>query len=336
MQTTEFFNTIRANDHKPLFTSHFTPAMMMRLMLKRFNSTATPSTYSSRINWKLINPKIFIQHDCDFCQQHFPPDKQVNFAQDLDKSAAIPSKHVMALTTKHNRIGEFESRIENWLGTLAHEIHKLRFKVPLGSRTLISSIVLHKNDEILRQFNVKQHNGEQLVFIYPEMKIVKFNIAHTAQFITKYLKSGVEEKTEVFNPFLKPLDISSKRSTKIKVDDRNFQEWHIDRDLIVICGHAKRDIRCGILGPILVDKFNEALTAKTIENDAYVGEITHIGGHAFAGNVLYYPKECTTSLDFIWYGRVFPDHVEMVVDDTVVHKRIIKGLFRGDNYKYGA
>ncbi|CCG24901.1 hypothetical protein CORT_0G02200 [Candida orthopsilosis Co 90-125] len=307
--------------------------MMIRLILKRFHST---DTFSSRISWKLINPKISIQQDCAFCQQHFPHDKQINFEQDLDKSAAVPSKHVMVLTTKHNRIEDFESRIENWSGTLAHEVHKLRFKVPLRLRTSISSIVLRNNDEILRQYGVNHHAGDQLVFIYPEMKIVKFNIAHTAQFVSKYLKSENEEEIEIFNPFARTLDSSTKLISKIKINDANFQEWHLNKDLIVICGHAKRDIRCGILGPILVDKFNDVLTAKSMDDGAYLGEVTHVGGHAFAGNVLYYPKECSTSHDFIWYGRVFPEHVEMIVGDTIVNKQIIKSLFRGDCHQYSA
>ena len=291
-------------------------------------------TLSHVISWKLINPKISIQKDCEFCRQHFPPDKQINFDQDLDKSSAIPNKHVMVLTTKHNRMEEFESRIENWEGTLAHEVHKLRFKVPMQERTSISSVVLHNNEQLLDQFNV--HNGDQLVFIYPERKIVRFNIAHTAQFLKKYLTNETEKEIEVFNPFVKTLASSKKRHTNIKINNDNFQEWDLEKDLVVICGHAKRDIRCGVLGPLLVDKFNKELAAKSIDDGAYVGEITHIGGHAFAGNVLYYPKECTTSRDFIWYGRVFPEHVDMIVDKTIIHKQIIKSLFRGDSQEYTA
>ena len=291
-------------------------------------------TLSHVISWKLINPKISIQKDCEFCRQHFPPDKQINFDQDLDKSSAIPNKHVMVLTTKHNRMEEFESRIENWEGTLAYEVHKLRFKVPMQERTSISSIVLYNNQQLLNQFDVR--NGDQLVFIYPERRIVKFSIAHTAQFLKKYLTNETEKEIEVFNPFVKTLANSKKRDTNIKINGDNFQEWDLEKDLVVICGHAKRDIRCGVLGPLLVDKFNQELATKSIDDGAYVGEITHIGGHAFAGNVLYYPKECTTSRDFIWYGRVFPEHVDMIVDKTIINKQIIKGLFRGDSKEYVA
>ncbi|KAI5950225.1 AIM32 [Candida theae] len=306
---------------------------MIRLHFKRLFSKLRQTPI---INWKLIDPRISIQQDCAFCQSRFPQDKQINFDQDLGKSAAIPSKHVMVLTTKHNRIEEFESRIEKWSGTLAHEVNKLHFKIPMGSRTLISSIVLHNNEEVLQQYEVNRQEGDQLVFIYPEMKIVKFNISHTDQFMTKYLKSEQEEEVEVFNPFAKPQASSKNRVSKIKVNNGNFQEWQLDKDLVVICGHAKRDMRCGVLGPLLVDKFNTELSSKALHDDVYVGEITHVGGHAFAGNVLYYPKECATSHDFIWYGRVFPDHVERIVDDTILNKEIIKGLFRGDCESYNS
>ena len=74
----------------------------------------------------------------------------------------------------------------------------------------------------------------------------------------------------------------------------------IDEILVLICGHGGRDVRCGTLGPILKEEFEEKLqrqnipllqdppVAQPVEVDtdvegytptARVGLISHIGGH---------------------------------------------------------
>ena len=86
--------------------------------------------------------------------------------------------------------------------------------------------------------------------------------------------------------------------------------------------------------------------------DANVGLISHIGGHKFAGNVIVYlpPASAPASASGvvgsgsdldpdidsnslagtgIWYGRVGPEHVEGVIEETIVKGRIIQDLFRG-------
>ncbi|KHO00352.1 FMI1 protein [Metarhizium album ARSEF 1941] len=83
--------------------------------------------------------------------------------------------------------------------------------------------------------------------------------------------------------------------------------------LVLICGHGGRDARCGIMGPVLRDEFEEKLAREDFnvltspvevdltigdaagmegavprKNVARVGLISHIGGHKFAGNVIVY------------------------------------------------
>jgi (2Fe-2S) ferredoxin len=127
----------------------------------------------------------------------------------------------------------------------------------------------------------------------------------------------------------------------------------------LICSHASRDSRCGILGPILHDEFKKYLAARTdptIPNMPFrpnhnnifeprarlkyvnVGMISHIGGHKWAGNVIIYfppthgykvePANPLSGLG-VWYGRVEPKHVEGIVEETLVKGQIIKELFRG-------
>ena len=74
--------------------------------------------------------------------------------------------------------------------------------------------------------------------------------------------------------------------------------------------------------------------------------ISHIGGHAFAGNVIVYipPSYQIRDLEHgdegkrrvsplagtgIWYGRVQPRHVEGILAETVEKGRVIGPLWRG-------
>ncbi|KAL4877673.1 Sucrase/ferredoxin-like-domain-containing protein [Aspergillus karnatakaensis] len=122
--------------------------------------------------------------------------------------------------------------------------------------------------------------------------------------------------------------------------------------VILICGHGGRDMRCGVMAPILEQQFRAILQTKGIftpatsdgsnfdsPDRAHIGLISHIGGHKYAGNVIVYiPKDMKykNSLDShplggkgIWYGRVEPQHVEGIVEETVLGGNVVKDHFRG-------
>lgn len=131
---------------------------------------------------------------------------------------------------------------------------------------------------------------------------------------------------------------------------------------ILICGHGGRDMRCGIMGPVLRAEFQRVLEQRGFStnnqdedgtrkvdgpNHANLGLISHIGGHKFAGNVIIYlPPGLRTSSSAspsstiatspnplagkgIWYGRVEPKHVEGIVDETILRGRVVADHFRG-------
>ena len=85
---------------------------------------------------------------------------------------------------------------------------------------------------------------------------------------------------------------------------------------ILICGHGGRDMRCGIMGPVLLHEFERVLREKgfhvpeeepsgfgqavTVDGPGHanVGLISHIGGHKYAGNVIIYiPPELKVKKD---------------------------------------
>ena len=137
---------------------------------------------------------------------------------------------------------------------------------------------------------------------------------------------------------------------------------------VLICGHNNRDRRCGVLGPLLRNEFQAwtnpggpnsevvKMTRKTkrverlmdsavppedwtkTSHPAQVGLVSHIGGHAWAGNVIVYlPSDHRVENDTvpllagkgIWYGRVEPRHVEGIINETIRKGRIIGELLRG-------
>lgn len=128
----------------------------------------------------------------------------------------------------------------------------------------------------------------------------------------------------------------------------------VNEILVLICGHGGRDARCGTLGPLLQKEFEEKLQRQNIEllhephaakqtqegvnvdedmPAARVGLISHIGGHKWAGNVIVYIPPTFPGHPLagkgIWYGRVGPQHVEGIVQKTIIDGKVIKELFRG-------
>lgn len=103
--------------------------------------------------------------------------------------------------------------------------------------------------------------------------------------------------------------------------------------VVLICGHGSRDTRCGVVAPLLVDEFEKVLDKwellyhpETNPDGVKVSICSHIGGHAFAGNIIYYPGNGEPS---VWYGRVFPPQVQGIVHETIVKGNIIEDILRG-------
>ncbi|KAL9053001.1 MAG: hypothetical protein Q9162_005057 [Coniocarpon cinnabarinum] len=127
-----------------------------------------------------------------------------------------------------------------------------------------------------------------------------------------------------------PNDAAAKSFRGHNEDDSSPALSAIDKPTVFICGHGSRDERCGILGPMLQNQFQQVFKAEGL--NVTVGQITHIGGHKFAGNVIMYlPPSWSTPLagKSIWYGRVEPSHCEGLVKETVLNGKVIQELYRG-------
>eukprot|EP00742_Colponemidia_sp_Colp-10_P010879 GILJ01012008.1.p1 GENE.GILJ01012008.1~~GILJ01012008.1.p1 ORF type:complete len:175 (-),score=22.29 GILJ01012008.1:151-675(-) len=95
----------------------------------------------------------------------------------------------------------------------------------------------------------------------------------------------------------------------------------VSMQYVLVCVHRKRDKRCGVAGPLLVEEFKKSL-AKHNVNDVRVVGTSHIGGHKFAGTLITYPSGD-------WYGRLTGCDVDNIVTQHLINKRVVKSKWRG-------
>lgn len=131
--------------------------------------------------------------------------------------------------------------------------------------------------------------------------------------------------------------------TLYAVSELPYKPQKVYETHVLICSHNSRDARCGVIGPILHKLFTSYLEYRgllhpenpdiSLRGKVRVGNISHIGGHKFAGNVIIYmPPENNWSSGGkgIWYGRVEGQaDVERIVNETILQGRVIDELFRG-------
>ncbi|RVD83274.1 uncharacterized protein DFL_007668 [Arthrobotrys flagrans] len=169
------------------------------------------------------------------------------------------------------------------------------------------------------------------------------------------IPNSTESLKSLVTSFLLPP--SNPLSTQKDCD--SFTAKKISKPVVLTCSHGNRDKRCGILGPAIKKKFEEVLSKDHPDDkiDCIIGDISHIGGHKFAGNVIIHlpgghplsqainnapastlpisgpedVKDTETSgrSVSIWYGRVMPYHVEGIIQKTLKEGKIVKELLRG-------
>lgn len=114
------------------------------------------------------------------------------------------------------------------------------------------------------------------------------------------------------------------------------EEWQpgraekLDGYYIFVCAHGSRDMRCGVCGPALVERFEKERASQRLDNSVHVRACSHIGGHKFAGNVLIYGKDSKGKIRGHWYGYVTPSDVARLLDEHVNEGRIVDKLWRGE------
>lgn len=57
---------------------------------------------------------------------------------------------------------------------------------------------------------------------------------------------------------------------------------------VFVCAHGSRDVRCGVCGPVLIEKLNEEIGLRGLKDQVFVKACSHVGGHKYAGNLIIY------------------------------------------------
>lgn len=69
---------------------------------------------------------------------------------------------------------------------------------------------------------------------------------------------------------------------------------------IFVCAHNNRDRRCGVCGPILIEKFKGEIDSKGLNGNVFVAACSHIGGHKYAGNAIIFSADAEGKVAGHW------------------------------------
>lgn len=97
---------------------------------------------------------------------------------------------------------------------------------------------------------------------------------------------------------------------------------------VFVCAHANRDRRCGVCGPVLIEKFEKEIEHRGLKDQVFVKACSHIGGHKYAGNLIIFSPDSEGKVAGHWYGYVTPDDVSELLDLHIGKGEIIQRLWR--------
>lgn len=116
--------------------------------------------------------------------------------------------------------------------------------------------------------------------------------------------------------FLDHLTNSTPLENNIECSDL---QW---KSTVLVCCHKNKDLRCGRLGPQVVDRL---LELEKDDGDIKVLRCSHLGGHRFAGTMVAYPSGN-------WFGNITKDNVEEVLKSSIKGNIVDKKYFRGNAF----
>ncbi|KAF8427397.1 sucrase/ferredoxin-like family protein Fmi1 [Tirmania nivea] len=256
----------------------------------------------------------------------------IDWETPLKGTIAAYNTHVLASTGK----SDWKSKIE-LEGGLVADLKRVLGKVGLknGFNNLRdpNNVILTTNSSYRTSPSVSQHGKYSSAYVFPQ------NIYLPVVPLPSSSTSTSEAFVQFIQAYLLPAADTLAHTNELPHGPRKVHETHI-----LICTHNSRDTRCGIIGPMLNQLFTDYLSSKgllhpedpniSVRGKVRVGNISHIGGHKYAGNVIVYLPPDKDNWNQggkgIWYGRVGRQaDVERIVDETVLGGKIIQELLRG-------
>ncbi|KAI8924053.1 Sucraseferredoxin-like protein, partial [Entophlyctis helioformis] len=192
----------------------------------------------------------------------------------------------------------------------------------LPFRTLITAF--ESNDDVE---GLEETAEQAQVVFYPQsLAMDRLAVADIAAAID-WLAGTVNAPSSVQTPATASAIIAS--APEALAASTGMRVWH-HKTTLFVCTHKRRDKRCGVAGPMLVDEFTKAFGEMGLTSqDVGVYGVSHFGGHKFAGNVIVYHGEADGSVVGDWLGRVRTCHVRPILATTVQQGKIFRELWRG-------
>lgn len=229
----------------------------------------------------------------------FPAEHEETIDHKKAMPAAFHLRHLLVSTGSR----DWPKAIEKDEQSLAGKIANLRHDFPLRSK-MAKAGVLVSNTSLLGGSQKVSESSD--AYLFPDNLYIP-RIEHNKT--EEFLEVLLEENDEI-------------RAIKLK---NQFEARDNVSDVWLVCGHTERDARCGDIGPLILNEMNEVKKMDHVSAKTNIGFISHIGGHAFAGNVLLFDGETGVSS---WFGRVRPSHVQGLIKEWK-EGRIVKELYRG-------
>lgn len=322
----------------------------------RYNHTNTNTQSNTQTHTHIPRcPPPTYDTGCTYCT---PPNVSSLFPGDTRKDLknTAPYYAKLLLLDSGTPAHDWPSKVELLPGSFANEFLVNRRKV-LKSDVPVS--FLHTDGEPSKQVEMVEREKEAgrkgqdvSLTLFPDGLYFKcVNQKDAKAFMETYLLSNNDAKQDGHDNTIiahsKNTENESHGSSSSSSSSHvSFEPVPVQHSRILVCGHTQRDARCGAIGPLLAAEFRKVLgdknllfdssnpstsstNNKALEDEKWqVSLCSHVGGHVYAGNVIIL-KRGTTG---VWYGNVFPENVQGIVNETVVKGNIIDELHRGGKF----
>ncbi|KAK9481166.1 Sucrase/ferredoxin-like-domain-containing protein [Lipomyces japonicus] len=273
----------------------------------RYFTSSTPSDGEAGNKFVDSCPRPEFDSGCTYCKPEYPADLPVEFGAALGGTAPSVGRHVVVATGTN----DWPSKPEFDLSSLQSKVRELQLS---GIRRDHDFNFMITNSNLPPDPSADP-SREWSVYLYPD-NLYFPRLPHS-------------QGERFFKRFLAPSKINEAKEFK-----SNVEAYRGDYPVVLICGHATRDARCGIAGPLLEKEFIAVLKSKGLIFDEQsktgvrVAQVSHLSGHKYAGNVVMLTRDGTS----IWYGLVQPENVQGIVKETIENGRIITELYRGGQF----
>lgn len=280
---------------------------------------------------------------CDTVNISLPEGKRLDLGIELPRKVPEYKRHVLLVSPRNDDNSppewkaSWQSKLElnpSWPYSSIFTLKNHLKKSITGSEILVNAISMIRGDiHPPEKYDKRVH-----FYVLPDMKLFKITKDQISEF-AHFLSGGssfnaTRNNMLHFEDFLKGADNASiqqiSREVSSSFDKSRLEYEYIVGDWALICGHYQRDPRCGIVGEDLIKE----IQSRNICKDKNVGVISHIGGHKYAGNIIFYNHagfsevSQRSKVDALWFGKVLPTNLPLLVENLNNYK-ITKSLYRG-------